>query len=173
MYLAFDIFLVGVIIFLGIFLTVSNNANLPILSKKCAWKNLTLVAFKNCIHEITPPFIRQIKAGLYKERLHLNERFTSKIIIPSEGSIGSKQKLAPTFVLDPKYQYNLYLFDQDFNLFLNNPSIVQRSFTKISPNGTFVSVYMQESHGFEMVYNYNETTLGHSASNAQHSSQSL
>ena len=159
----------SLILFLGIFLTVSNNANLPILSKKCAWKNLTLVAFKNCIREITPPFIRQIKAGLYKERLHLNERFTSQIIIPSEGSIGSKQKFSPTFLLDPKYQYNLYLFDQDFNLSLKNPSIVQRSFTKINPNSTFVNVYMKESYGFEMVHSYNETTLGHSASNAQHS----
>ena len=125
------------------------------------------MAFKTCITEITPPFIRKIKAGLYKQRLSLNERFTSQIIIPSEGSIGSKKKFSATFMLDPKYQYNLYLFDQDFTLFLNNPSIVQRSFTKISPNSTFVSVYIQESCGFEMVHNYNETTLGHTASNAQ------
>ena len=133
-------------LFLGIFLTVSNHANLPILNKKCAWKNMTLGAFKNCIQEVTIPFIRRIKAGSHRKILDINERFTSQIIIPSDGSIGSKPKFPPTFLLDPKYQYQLYLFDQDFNLFIKNPAIVPRSFTLIPPNGNFLIIYMQESH---------------------------
>ena len=131
---------------LGIFLTVSNHGNLPILNQKCARKNMTLKAFKNCIHEVTIHFIRKINAGSHKEILNINERFTSKIIIPSDGSIRSKQTLAPTIALDPKHQYHLYLFDQDFNLFIKNPAIIQRSFTMIQPNSTFFIIYMQESH---------------------------
>lgn len=132
-------------LFLGILLTVSNHANLPILSQKCARKNMTLVAFKNCIREVTIPFIRRIKAGSHKRILDINERSTSQIIIPSDGSIGSKPKMAPTLTLDPKYQYQLYLFDQDFNLFIKNPIIVPRSFTIIRPNSNFLFIYMQES----------------------------
>ena len=131
---------------LGIFLTVSNHANLPILNQKCAYKNMSLEAFKNCIQEVTIHFIRKINAGSHKEILNINERFTSKIIIPSDGSIRSKQTLAPTIALDPKHQYHLYLFDQDFNLFIKNPAIIQRSFTMIQPNSTFFIIYMQESH---------------------------
>ena len=107
---------------------------------------MTLKAFKNCIHEVTIHFIRKINAGSHKEILNINERFTSKIIIPSDGSIRSKQTLAPTIALDPKHQYHLYLFDQDFNLFIKNPAIIQRSFTMIQPNSTFFIIYMQESH---------------------------
>ena len=158
---------------LGIFLTVSNHANLPILSQKCAKKNMSLVAFKKCIHEVTLHFIRKINAGSHKEILNINERFTSKIIIPSDGSIKSKQTLAPTIALDPKYQYHLYLFDRDFNLFIKNPAIIQRSFTMIDPNSSFLSIYMQESHDLVVINICIDTNLGYTAWKAQQSQQSL
>ena len=113
---------------------------------------MTLEAFKNCIREVTIHFIRKINAGSYKEMLDINGRFTSKIIIPSDGSIRSKQTFAPTIALDPKYQYHLYLFDRDFNLFIKNPAIIERSFTMIQPNSSFLNIYMQESHGLEYLY---------------------
>ena len=129
---------------------------------------MTLEAFKNCIHEVTIHFIRKINAGSHKEILNINERFTSKIIIPSDGSIRSKQTLGPTIVLDPKHQYHLYLFDRDFNLFIKNPAIIERSFTMIQPNSSFLNIYMQESHGHDMmeinICNlYNDSNLGHTA----------
>ena len=132
-------------IFLGILLIISDGATSTLLSDKCYGKE-SVADFKKCVSQISPPFITEVNVGSYEQRLHVNPYFTSQIIIPSDGSIGtSLNNGSATLHLNPSYAYYLYLFDQDFFLYISNPNIVQRSLLKIRSNSSFICVFIKVS----------------------------
>ena len=107
------------------------------VSKKCLGKK-SYQETTNCLNSYMIPFITRINAQPYKRFFHINQFSVYQLILPEDGSIGTKingSSDVPTLSLNQTYDYNVYLLDKDYFLMVSNPIVIQRTFFKLRSMG--------------------------------------
>ena len=128
----------------------TDSSHFETLPKNCFGKE-SVDEFKSCINEIDLGVVKNINIESYIQGQLIYFWGVNQIIIPSDGSIQNKgitqanssEANPPTFTLDPRYDYNLYLYDKDSFLHLKNPAIIERSVTRIRANSSIVIMYIK------------------------------